>query len=136
MLTNIKLDKIECNSPSSVKVAHLTLTFDTTDIMNSRWELTSTGMALLVKGNHNTRNLCWLMEKLKEKSKVKINHFRHNRKGNLNFNEPEEETLSLEGQICQYANQLIKAYEFMNEEKTLVYKTPARKTPAIKRKAS
>ena len=111
MLTKIKVNEIE-KSMSGVKFAHFNLHIDITgDVSNyaiSNWEIQCTSMALVIKGSHNSYSLKWFLDKLNEDD--------------------------LESKICSFARDVINADDLINKEKTLVYKTPARKkAPAKKR---
>ena len=133
MVTKIKVDKIEGNGFSDTKIAHLVLTFDTSVIMRQKWNIQSAGMSLMVKGNHNTSDLSWLMGELEKTSKVSFNVRREQRQGALNFNNKLDEIMTLEGQICKYVREVIKAHDFINTEKTLTFKVTAKKTTAKKK---
>tara|TARA_R110002012_G_scaffold239536_2_gene413567 strand:- start:166 stop:462 length:297 start_codon:yes stop_codon:yes gene_type:complete len=67
MKTKMKLEKIE-KSMSGVKFAHINLFIDIEDELNDyavgTWKLQCTGMAIVVKGNHNLNSLKWFTDKL------------------------------------------------------------------------
>ena len=67
METEMKLDKIE-KSGSGVKFAHINLFIDVEcDASNwcvGSWKLQCTGMAIVVKGNHNINSLNWFLNKI------------------------------------------------------------------------
>ena len=101
METEMILDKIE-KSGSGVKFAHINLFIDVEcDVSNwcvGSWKLQCTGMAIVVKGNHNINSLNWFLNKIKETNRL---------------------GMSLERKINQFANDLIKADDLINTKKVV-----------------
>ena len=101
METEMILDKIE-KSGSGVKFAHINLFIDVEcDASNwcvGSWKLQCTGMAIVVKGNHNINSLNWFLNKIKETNRL---------------------GMSLERIINQFANDLIKADDLINTKKVV-----------------
>ena len=97
MKTTLKLDKIE-KSGSGVKFAHIMVTIDTSEEKSGwasgHWGLQCTGMAIVVKGNHNINSLNWFLNKIKKNNRLGV---------------------SFERQINKFADDLIKADDLMNK---------------------
>ena len=91
MKAELRLEKIE-KSMSGVKFAHINLTFDMEDVESGyaekEWKLQCTGMAIVVKGEHNIHTLQWLMNEFKN--------------------------TDLESKIDKFANDMIKANDLLN----------------------
>tara|TARA_R100000808_G_scaffold21398_1_gene46250 strand:+ start:179 stop:490 length:312 start_codon:yes stop_codon:yes gene_type:complete len=95
----MKLDKIE-KIGSGVKLAHINLFIDVENEESNwcvgTWKLQCTGMAIVVKGNHNINSLDWFLNRIKKSNKL---------------------GMSLEREINEFANDLIKADDLMNTTK-------------------
>lgn len=97
MKTTLKLEKIE-KSGSGVKFAHINLFIDIETEESywyvGNWKLQCTGMAIVVKGNHNINSLNWFLDKIKKSNRLGV---------------------SLERKINQFADDLIKADDLINK---------------------
>ena len=101
-MNELKLNKIETLSSSSVKIAHLTLTMDTIHFGHIlTFKLSCAGHNLRVESSHLTRELTHLMEWLNKSS------------------ENEDNLRSNESEIIIFARDMIKANELLKEVKQL-----------------